>query len=40
MTTAQLTLRGVTKRYDERTVLDAVDLTIRPGETMGHGAAR
>lgn len=35
MLTAQLTLLDVTKRYDDRTVLDQVDLSIRPGEKVG-----
>ncbi|MCP2289624.1 TlrC/CarA/OleB/SrmB family ABC-F type ribosomal protection protein [Nocardia amikacinitolerans] len=35
MLTAQLTLSDVTKRYDDRIVLDRVSLTIKPGETVG-----
>ncbi|MFF0725290.1 ABC-F family ATP-binding cassette domain-containing protein [Streptomyces sp. NPDC004134] len=35
MTTAQLTLHTVTKRYGERTVLGDVTLTVRPGEKAG-----
>ncbi|TQM33155.1 TlrC/CarA/OleB/SrmB family ABC-F type ribosomal protection protein [Nocardia bhagyanarayanae] len=35
LTAAQLTLSDVTKRYDERIVLDQVSLTIKPGETVG-----
>ncbi|MEV0293540.1 ABC-F family ATP-binding cassette domain-containing protein [Nocardia sp. NPDC050710] len=33
--TTQLTLRGVSKSYAERTVLDHVTLSIRPGERAG-----
>ncbi|MGI5218431.1 TlrC/CarA/OleB/SrmB family ABC-F type ribosomal protection protein [Nocardia sp. CA-290969] len=32
---AQLTLTETTKRYGDRTVLDRVSLSIRPGETVG-----
>ncbi|MFE3001091.1 ATP-binding cassette domain-containing protein [Nocardia sp. NPDC059246] len=32
---SQLTLSGVTKRYADRIVLDAVNLSIRPGEKAG-----
>lgn len=32
---AQLTLTDVTKRYDDRIVLDRVSLTVKPGETVG-----
>ncbi|WP_280407031.1 ATP-binding cassette domain-containing protein, partial [Nocardia carnea] len=32
---AQLTLSETTKRYGDRTVLDRVSLSIRPGETVG-----
>ncbi|MCP2294246.1 macrolide transport system ATP-binding/permease protein [Nocardia amikacinitolerans] len=35
MLTAQLTLSDVTKRYDDRIVLDRVSLTVKPGETVG-----
>ncbi|WBB61615.1 ABC-F family ATP-binding cassette domain-containing protein [Streptomyces sp. WMMC500] len=35
MTTAQLSLHTVTKRYGERTVLADVTLTVRPGEKAG-----
>ncbi|MEU0538386.1 TlrC/CarA/OleB/SrmB family ABC-F type ribosomal protection protein [Nocardia sp. NPDC005978] len=35
MRTAQLTLSGVTKRYDDRIVLDAVTLSVRPGDKIG-----
>ncbi|MBF6237104.1 TlrC/CarA/OleB/SrmB family ABC-F type ribosomal protection protein [Nocardia otitidiscaviarum] len=35
MRTAQLTLSDVTKRYDERVILDRVSVTIRPGEKVG-----
>ncbi|NUR91384.1 MAG: ATP-binding cassette domain-containing protein, partial [Nonomuraea sp.] len=35
MLTTQLTLRGVTKTYGERTVLGGVTLSIRPGERAG-----
>ncbi|UFS97207.1 TlrC/CarA/OleB/SrmB family ABC-F type ribosomal protection protein [Nocardia huaxiensis] len=35
MLTAQLTLSDLTKRYDERLVLDRVSLSIRPGEKVG-----
>ncbi|WP_067564410.1 ABC-F family ATP-binding cassette domain-containing protein [Nocardia acidivorans] len=35
MLTAQLTLREVTKRYDDRVVLDRVSLAIRPGDKVG-----
>ncbi|MGW6918094.1 ribosomal protection-like ABC-F family protein [Kitasatospora sp. NPDC054939] len=31
---SQLTLSEVTKRYDDRLVLDRVDLTVRPGEKV------
>ncbi len=33
--TAPLVFRGVTKRYGTRTVLDALDLELRAGETLG-----
>ena len=29
-----VTIRGLTKRFGERTVLDGVDLEVRPGETV------
>jgi macrolide transport system ATP-binding/permease protein len=32
---SQLTLSGVTKRYDDRIVLDRVSFTVRPGEKVG-----
>ncbi|WP_067540904.1 ABC-F family ATP-binding cassette domain-containing protein [Nocardia crassostreae] len=32
---AQLTLSDVTKRYDDRVILDTVGLSIRPGEKVG-----
>ncbi|WP_460720156.1 TlrC/CarA/OleB/SrmB family ABC-F type ribosomal protection protein [Nocardia heshunensis] len=32
---SQLTLSAVTKRFPDRVVLDAVDLSIRPGEKVG-----
>ncbi|MFC0597456.1 ABC-F family ATP-binding cassette domain-containing protein [Streptomyces palmae] len=35
MHTAQLTLHGITQRYDENLVLDQVSLTVRPGEKVG-----
>ncbi|MEO3764289.1 ABC-F family ATP-binding cassette domain-containing protein [Streptomyces sp. B5E4] len=35
MTTAQLSLHTVTKRYGERIVLGGVTLTVRPGEKAG-----
>ncbi len=35
MRTAQLSLHDVTKRYDDRTVLDRVTLTVKPGEKVG-----
>ncbi|MGK5636899.1 TlrC/CarA/OleB/SrmB family ABC-F type ribosomal protection protein [Streptomyces sp. URMC 126] len=35
MPTAQLTLRGVTRRFDGHVVLDDVSLTVRPGEKAG-----
>ncbi|MFE9387921.1 TlrC/CarA/OleB/SrmB family ABC-F type ribosomal protection protein [Streptomyces sp. NPDC006784] len=35
MRTSQLTLRGVTKRYSGRTVLDQVSCTLKPGEKAG-----
>ncbi|MRH92898.1 TlrC/CarA/OleB/SrmB family ABC-F type ribosomal protection protein [Nocardia sp. SYP-A9097] len=35
MLTAQLTLVEVTKRYDDRVVLDRVSLTIQPGDKVG-----
>ncbi|WP_067690850.1 ABC-F family ATP-binding cassette domain-containing protein [Nocardia jejuensis] len=35
MLTAQLTLSDITKRYGERIVLDAVSLSIKPGEKVG-----
>ncbi|MGX1806024.1 TlrC/CarA/OleB/SrmB family ABC-F type ribosomal protection protein [Nocardia sp. NPDC055321] len=35
MRTAQLTLSDVTKRYDDRVVLDAISLSIRPGDKVG-----
>ncbi|WP_067813542.1 TlrC/CarA/OleB/SrmB family ABC-F type ribosomal protection protein [Nocardia inohanensis] len=34
-TVSQLTLAEVTRRFDERIVLDAVSLSIRPGEKVG-----
>ncbi|MBF6175140.1 TlrC/CarA/OleB/SrmB family ABC-F type ribosomal protection protein [Nocardia blacklockiae] len=34
-TAAQLTLTDVTKRYDDRVILDRVSLTVRPGEKVG-----
>lgn len=34
-TTSQLSLRGVTKRFAGRVVLDQVELTARPGERIG-----
>ncbi|MGX2996071.1 TlrC/CarA/OleB/SrmB family ABC-F type ribosomal protection protein [Streptomyces sp. JNUCC 64] len=33
--TAQLTVRDLTKRYDEKPVLDRVHLSVRPGEKVG-----
>lgn len=35
LTAAQLTLSEISKRYGDRTVVDRVSLTIRPGETVG-----
>ncbi|GAA4052271.1 ABC-F family ATP-binding cassette domain-containing protein [Nonomuraea soli] len=35
MRTAQLALSSVTKRYDDRVVLDQVSLTVKPGERIG-----
>ncbi|MBL1079880.1 ABC-F family ATP-binding cassette domain-containing protein [Nocardia sp. 2] len=35
MLTAQLTLSEITKRYDERLVLDRVSLSVRPGDKVG-----
>ncbi|MFB8006982.1 TlrC/CarA/OleB/SrmB family ABC-F type ribosomal protection protein [Nocardia sp. NPDC056000] len=35
MRTAQLTLSEITKRYDDRIVLDRVSLSIRPGDKVG-----
>jgi macrolide transport system ATP-binding/permease protein len=35
LTAAQLTLSEISKRYGDRTVLDHVSLSIRPGETVG-----
>ncbi|MEV0586641.1 TlrC/CarA/OleB/SrmB family ABC-F type ribosomal protection protein [Nonomuraea sp. NPDC050310] len=35
MRTAQLTLDSVTKRFDDRVVLDQVSLTVKPGEKVG-----
>lgn len=35
LTAAQLTVAEITKRYGDRTVLDRVSLSIRPGETVG-----
>ncbi|TQM77819.1 macrolide transport system ATP-binding/permease protein [Saccharothrix saharensis] len=35
MRTAQLALHDVTKRYHDRVVLDAVSLTVKPGEKVG-----
>jgi hypothetical protein len=32
MSTSQLSLRDVTKRYGERGVLDRLSLTVKPGE--------
>ncbi|GIH92201.1 TlrC/CarA/OleB/SrmB family ABC-F type ribosomal protection protein [Planobispora siamensis] len=32
---SQLTLTGVTRRYDDRVVLDRVSFTVRPGEKVG-----
>ena len=32
---AQLSVHGLTKRYDDRAVLDAVDFSISPGEKVG-----
>ncbi|WP_342213553.1 ABC-F family ATP-binding cassette domain-containing protein [Nocardia wallacei] len=34
-TAAQLTLSDVTKRYDDRLILDRVSLTVKPGEKVG-----
>ncbi|MGW0941124.1 TlrC/CarA/OleB/SrmB family ABC-F type ribosomal protection protein [Streptomyces sp. NPDC002623] len=34
-TSAQLALHGVTKRYDDRTVLDQVSFSLAPGEKAG-----
>ncbi|MFI6499944.1 ABC-F family ATP-binding cassette domain-containing protein [Nonomuraea typhae] len=35
MRTAQLSLAGITKRYDDRVVLDQVSFTVKPGEKVG-----
>ncbi|NRQ39064.1 TlrC/CarA/OleB/SrmB family ABC-F type ribosomal protection protein [Nonomuraea sp. NN258] len=35
MTTAQLALQGITKRYDDHVVLDQVSFTVKPGEKVG-----
>ncbi|MBB5957066.1 macrolide transport system ATP-binding/permease protein [Saccharothrix tamanrassetensis] len=35
MRTAQLTLHDVTKRYADHVVLDAISLTVKPGEKVG-----
>ncbi|MCP2256452.1 macrolide transport system ATP-binding/permease protein [Streptoalloteichus tenebrarius] len=35
MRIAQLTLHDITKRYDERVVLDRVSFTVKPGEKVG-----
>ncbi|WBB65537.1 TlrC/CarA/OleB/SrmB family ABC-F type ribosomal protection protein [Micromonospora sp. WMMD812] len=35
MLTAQLSLHNVTRRYDDRVVLDAVSFTVKPGEKAG-----
>ncbi|WP_171168534.1 TlrC/CarA/OleB/SrmB family ABC-F type ribosomal protection protein [Streptomyces sp. I05A-00742] len=35
MTTAQLTLQNVTRRYDDHIVLDDVSFTVKPGEKAG-----
>ncbi|MFI6483373.1 ABC-F family ATP-binding cassette domain-containing protein [Nonomuraea sp. NPDC050663] len=35
MRTAQLALSSITKRYDDRVVLDQVSLTVKPGERIG-----
>ncbi|WP_030521862.1 TlrC/CarA/OleB/SrmB family ABC-F type ribosomal protection protein [Nocardia rhamnosiphila] len=35
LTAAQITLSDTSKRYGDRTVLDRVSLSIRPGETVG-----
>nr|BFE88117.1 hypothetical protein GCM10020093_107180 [Planobispora longispora] len=32
---SQLALAGVTKRYDDRVVLDRVSFTVKPGEKVG-----